>query len=80
MISFPGWVTRTTAIKQGFTHDGWYWFLPIYVADVDGDFCVMTKWRPLGRLLEPMTYIEGFLRGILFPDDPPVMQFKIWRM
>lgn len=79
-MKFPGYLTATEALADGFTHHGKYFGVPLWVGNVDdegGGLLVATKWAPLEYVMTAMHHIEGTLRPLLFPDDPPVFQFLI---
>ena len=72
-----GYMTAKKAKAEGFSHHGKYYGIPVWIGDVHGDFVVATKWEPFEPLMTLFTYIEGFLRAIMFPNEEPVFQFQI---
>lgn len=69
-----GYMTAKEAVKNGFTHHGKYFGVPVWIAP-DNGFMVATKWAPLEYAMTAGHYIEGFLRSVFYPDDEPAFQF-----
>lgn len=79
-MKMPGYMTAAEAQAEGFTHHGKYFGVPIWVGNVDDDtggLMVATKWQPMEWVMTAMHHIEGTLRPLLFPNDPPAFQFWI---
>lgn len=71
-----GYMNAKEALKQGFTHHGSYFGIPVWVAPND-EFMVATKWAPMEYLMTAAHYIEGFLHSVMFPDDEPGFRFLL---
>lgn len=76
-MKFPGHITESEALKNGFTHHGSYYGLPCWMAPDNPDNPVATKWAPMECILTLFILIEISVRPILFPEDEPFFQFKI---
>lgn len=72
-----GYMTQDEAKKNGFTHHGKYYGIPLWVADPEGEFIIATKWAPLEWLLTPFHYIEAIVASVVLPDDEPCFRFWI---
>lgn len=72
-----GYITAANAKRIGFTHSASYYGLPMWIRQHGDGFTGTAKWRPADRLIPIMIEIEQFMRGILFPGEEPVFQFRI---
>lgn len=72
-----GYVTEKTALACGMTHHGSYYGIPLWIDLNDPEFCICAKWVPLDYLIPVFSYFESTIRPFVFPDDPPVFQFKV---
>lgn len=72
-----GYMTRKEATASGMTHHGSYFGIPVWMAPCHPDFLVCAKWRPFDYLMIVFHHIEGVVRSIVYPDDPPCFQFTI---
>ena len=71
-----GYMTEKEAVKNGFTHHGKYFGIPLWVAP-DKDFMVATKWAPMEYVMTAAHYVEVFMRSVLYPNDDPTFQFLL---
>lgn len=54
-----GYMTKNEAVAHGFTHHGWYYFLPIYIAtDIP---MVAVKFLPLDFMFDWLLWLECHL-------------------
>jgi hypothetical protein len=74
-----GYVTKRKALKDGMTHHGSYYGIPIWMQIEDEDFSVCAKWVPLDYLILIVSWAENIIRPIIFPDDDAIFQFRIGR-
>lgn len=61
-----GYMTAREAKRQGFTHHGKYYGIPVWIGDPHGHCMVATKWAPLEPLMTLWHHVEGlihFMRG-----------------
>lgn len=73
-----GYMTASEAKSQGFTHHGSYFGIPCWIGNPEQEgMMVATKWAPMEPVMTAFHYIEGFMRSVLFPDDPPCFQFAV---
>lgn len=74
-----GYMTAREALSKGFTHHGDYYGIPCWIGGLYSHDSIMvaTKWAPLELLMTVFHVIEGVLRPILFPMDPPCFQFRV---
>lgn len=73
-----GYVTKAEAKRLGMTHHGRYFFIPVWMADVESDAPqVLEKFLPLGRCMEAIHVVEGLLHSLFWPDAEPVFQFHV---
>jgi hypothetical protein len=42
------------------THEGYYWGIPVWISDVDGDFNVDAKFRPLDYLIPVVSWFDEY--------------------
>lgn len=78
-MKFFGYMTEDEALKNGFTHHGKYYGIPVWIAPANPDCPVATKWAPMECIMTLFIWIASFMRPILFPHDPPCFQFKIFK-
>jgi hypothetical protein len=74
-MKFPGYMTVDEALKNGFTHHGKYYGIPVYLALDNFDFPVATKWAPMEGVMTVIAFIETYLR-IMF-DAGDFFQFAV---
>lgn len=72
-----GWMTKKQAIKEGFTHHGSYYGIPLYMTE--GDMPIVC---PKHYAFEYLMDLAMVIEGLLFPlihgaDAEPVFMFKI---
>lgn len=73
-----GWMTKADALKEGFTHYGSYFGIPVYMSDPDGeDFMVAAKHSWLEPLMTLFHYVEGFIASTFYPDAEPSFLFLV---
>ena len=73
-----GYITRAAAVAEGFTHEGTYYGIPVWVEDPHGEMIVATKWAPMECLMPLFHSIEGIchtLRG-----TEPTFMFRVWEI
>lgn len=73
-----GYMSEKQALKNGFTHHGKYFGIPVWVAP-EKEFMVATKWAPMEYVMAAMHPVEQFMRSVLHPEDEPVFQFMLGR-
>lgn len=71
-----GYMSAAEAKKEGFTHSGSYWGIPLWI-NVDKDFTVATKWEPMEYVMTLCHVIDGLFQSIFFPNDAPGFVFKL---
>lgn len=71
-----GYMTKREAVANGFTHHGWYFGIPCWIAPESG-FMVATKWAPFEYVMTAFHAIEQFLRLLFLPNEDPVCQFLV---
>lgn len=78
LLKLLGYMTAREALRDGFTHHGSYYGIPVWVA-IDGPdgLVVAAKWGPLEYVMTVLHYIEGILRTVFYPDDEPTFQFLV---
>jgi len=73
-----GYMTVEQAKSYGFTHHGRYYGIPLWVGFTEDDMpIVATKWAPLEPVMTVLHFVEGVVRAIAFPNDPPCFQFQV---
>jgi len=73
-----GYTTRTEALAHGFTHHGSYFGIPVWIGDLESDgLLVEPKHVALEPLMTLFHWIEQTMHALLYPDVPPVFQFKV---
>jgi hypothetical protein len=73
-----GYTTSAEALAHGFTHHGSYFGIPVWIGDLESDcLLVEPKHVALDPLMTLFHWIEGTLHALLYPDVPPVFQFKV---
>lgn len=72
-----GYMTAQEALKNGFTHHGKYYGIPVWLAPDDPDFPVATKWEPFEHLMILAHHLEGIIQATCFPDDEPSFCFLV---
>lgn len=78
LLMLLGYMTACEALREGFTHHGSYYGIPVWVAEGGPDgLMVATKWAPLEYVMTVFHYIEGLLRSVFDPDDVPTFQFMV---
>lgn len=73
-----GYMTKKEALEEGFTHHGYYRFLPIWFAEREGDpdcALVAAKIAWLDWLFYPLQWWEGFMHAI--NGTEPTFKFKV---
>ena len=74
------YTTKEEAKKQGFTHNASYYGLPCYIGGIDIDDAtpiLECKIPALNVMLDVLSYIEGFISSICYPDDEPCFRIKV---
>lgn len=67
-------------MNHPFTHKGWYWFCPIYLAQEHGEFIVEARWavlEPVFSLCSVLDQMRIFLTSMFDPDYEPTFMFRI---
>jgi hypothetical protein len=72
-----GYMTKAKAIDLGFTNHGRYYFLPIWIGDVTGEFMCTPKLQPLNWLMDIMHDFEAAARSHLYPEDEFSFMFHV---
>lgn len=73
-----GYMTRSKALANGFTHHGSYFGIPLWLGNVDGDgMLVATKHVALEPVMTLFHWVEQTLHAMFYPDVPPVFQFTV---
>ena len=70
-----GYVTEKEAAREGFTHHGSYYGIPLWMGDPYGECMVLTKWAPMEFVMTCFHYIEGFMNDCL--GNEPSFAFKV---
>jgi hypothetical protein len=69
-------MTKKQALKNGFTHHGRYFGIPIYITDEECPM-VCATWAPCEFLIDIAHIIEGILHSIFWPNEQPCFQFLV---
>lgn len=73
-----GYMTANKAAEAGFTHEGSYYGIPLWLGGIEGDvLMVATKWAPLECLMPLASWIEGMLNAAFYPEHEPAFMFKV---
>lgn len=72
-----GYLTAKQAKKEGFTHHGSYYGIPVWMSDDPEAPMICTKWAPLELAMTIGHYIEGLLWPLLHPDEEPLFMLKM---
>ena len=72
-----GYMTKKEALREGFTHHGSYYGIPLWIGDPDGEFIVATKWAPMEYLMSAAHHIGALLTAAFFPDEEPAFRFLV---
>lgn len=70
-----GYMTQKEAKREGFTHSGSYYGIPVWIAEPHGYCMVATKWAPLEYLMTLFHHIEGICHSLLGTE--PSFMFKV---
>lgn len=77
MSNMWGYISEKEAALEGFTHHGWYYGIPIWIAPDHEDCLVSVKWTPLEYVFDTFPMIEMLLRPLLYPDGEQGFQYKV---
>jgi hypothetical protein len=70
-----GYMTKAKAKAHGFTHNGSYYGLPVWIGDPHGRCMVATKWAPLELVMSLFHCIEGACHSLR--NTEPTFMFKV---
>ena len=72
------YTTKEEAKKQGFTHNASYYGLPCYIGGLDDVGPVLECKIPiLNVMIDVLSYIEGFISSVCYPEDEPCFRIKV---
>ena len=72
------YTTNEQAKKQGFTHHASYYGLPCYIGGLDDVGPELECKIPfLNICIDILSYIEGFISSVAYPDDEPCFRIKV---
>lgn len=72
-----GYMTKAKAKEVGFTHEGNYYFVPLYLAWADGQLHVGAKWAPLELFMPLISGLEILVCAIFTPGNEFVFEFRV---
>ena len=73
-------MTKSEAKKHGFTHNASYYGLPCYIGGLnDIGPTLECKMPCLNSLIDVLSYIEGFISSVLYPNEEPCFRIKVKR-
>ena len=69
------YMSKSEAKELGLTHKGSYFGIPVYVGEIEGEFCVEVKFSFLFPLMEMFHYIEAAIHDMRGTEHS--FQFKV---
>ena len=77
VCSFMGYTTEEAARSDGYSHHGYYYGIPIYIADPHSDCRVEPKWSPMTLLMSVFIEFEHWSYVLFFPDEKPAFRIAL---